>query len=81
MEGRTVVCYSCGREPEHVTGRLPCEELSGWLMVSHWKGRESVEHYSFCSAECLYQWSKSRIVEVPDVFLKSFDDQEWGKVE
>lgn len=42
-------------------------------MASHWKGKESVDHYSFCSVECLHEWLHGQITQVPDVFLKSFD--------
>jgi hypothetical protein len=73
LEG-TIMCHSCGREMEHMVGKLPCEELTGWFMVSYWKGRESIEHYSFCSADCLRDWLRDQSTKVPDAFLKSFDE-------
>ena len=76
MQGRNTVCYSCGKELEHRMGRLPCEELTGWFTISYWGGRESVDHYSFCSVDCLHDWLESQVTKVPEVFLKSFDEEE-----
>lgn len=75
MQERTVTCNSCGRELELMAGQLPCEELSGWVMVSFWKGKESVDHYSFCSVDCLHNWLGNQVTKVPDVFLKSFEEE------
>ena len=76
VQEKTITCSSCGKELEHTAGRMPCEELSGWFMLSHLKGKESVDHYSFCSADCLYEWSADQIIPVPDVFLKSFGEDD-----
>ncbi len=78
MQGRVIVCYGCGKELEHGTGRMPCEELEGWITISHWKGKESVDHYSFCSTQCLHQWVGDLFPRVPDVFLNSFGDEDIG---
>ncbi|MBM3132438.1 MAG: hypothetical protein FJZ95_05330 [Chloroflexi bacterium] len=75
MQGRVITCYTCGKELEHHTGLPPCEELAGWITVSFWKGKESVDHYSFCSAPCLQEWAEEQSTRIPEVFLKSFDDQ------
>jgi len=76
MQERAVICYSCGRELELAMGRLPCEQLDGWIMVSWLKGREAVDQYRFCSVDCLRDWLNSQITKVPDAFLKSFDEEE-----
>jgi len=76
VQEKTIICYSCGKELERIEGRMPCEDLSGWFMVSYLKGKESVDHYSFCSADCLYEWSRGQITSVPDVFLKSFEEDD-----
>ncbi len=76
MQGRLISCYSCGRELEHGMGRMPCEELEGWLTISHWKGKEMVDHYSFCSHRCLRQWVDQLFPRIPEVYLKSFDEQD-----
>jgi hypothetical protein len=46
--------------------------LNGWLMVSLWKGAETVEHYNFCSLSCLKTWADDQVPQVPNVFLKAF---------
>lgn len=76
MQGRRIICHSCGFELEHGTGRMPCEELEGWLTISHWKGKETVEHYNFCSPICLRQWIDRLFPPIPDVYLKSFNEQD-----
>jgi len=76
MRGWYVICGSCGRKVEHHHSEPPCEVLRGWLTVSCWKGLESVEHYSFCSLSCLQEWVESHVPKVPEVFLKSFSEEE-----
>lgn len=78
MQTGMITCYSCGRELEHRMGTPPCEELTGWITISHWKGKESVDHYNFCSPLCLKQWIEGQSTPIPDVFLKSFEeDGDW----
>ncbi len=43
-------------------------------MVSLWKGPELVEHYDFCSLHCLKVWIDSQIPEIPEAFLKAFQE-------
>ena len=74
MQGRNIICHSCGKELEHRMGRLPCEDLTGWFTISYWKGRESVDHYSFCSVNCLQMWMEDQVPRIPDVFLRSFGE-------
>jgi hypothetical protein len=52
----------------------PCEVLNGWFMVSRWKGPKVVEHYNFCSSTCLKTWIDAQVPQVPDVFLKAFEE-------
>ncbi len=66
------ICHSCGKTVEHTKEERPCEVLNGWLMVSQWKGPETVEHYNFCSLICLKTWADTQVPQVPDVFLKAF---------
>ena len=75
MVKRCWVCHSCGRKAEIGPEELPCEVLRGWLIVSNWKGLESVDHYSFCSLSCLQRWVDSQVPRVPEVFLKSLGEE------
>ncbi len=69
------VCHSCGRKVEFDQEELPCDVLSGWLMVSHMKGLEYVDSYSFCSFSCLQRWVASQVPEIPEIFLKSLGEE------
>jgi hypothetical protein len=69
------VCHSCGRKIEFSQEELPCDVLSGWLMVSHMTGLESVDSYSFCSFSCLKRWVTSQVPEIPEIFLKSLGEE------
>jgi len=60
----------CGKEER------PCDVLTGWLMLSLWKGPEKVEHYNFCSLVCLKIWLDTQVPKIPDVFLKAFKEGE-----
>ena len=74
MVSKRCECHSCGRKAEVSEEELPCEVLRGWLTVSNWKGLESVDHYSFCSLSCLQRWVDSQVPRVPEVFLKSLEE-------
>ena len=67
-------CHSCGKRVEHSAEERPCEVLNGWLMVSRWKGLEAIEHYNFCSFSCLKTWTDTQVPQVPEVFLKAFEE-------
>ncbi len=67
------VCHSCGERVECAAKQRPCEVLDGWLMVSLWKGPEAVEHYNFCSLNCLRTWVDAQLPQVPDAFLRAFE--------
>jgi hypothetical protein len=54
---------------------MPCEVLRGWFIISHLKGVESVEQKNYCSLDCLKRWLDSEFPDVPEVFLKSMEDQ------
>lgn len=68
------ICHSCGKTVEHTEAERPCEVLNGWLMVSRWKGPKVVEHYNFCSLTCLKKWADAQIPQIPNVFLKAFEE-------
>lgn len=76
MRGWYVICYFCGRKVEHHHSDPPCQVLGGWLTVSCWRGLESVDHYSFCSLSCVQGWVGSQVPSIPEVFLKSFAEEE-----
>ncbi len=67
------VCASCGERVECGVKQRPCEVLDGWLMVSLWKGPETVEHYNFCSLSCLRTWVDTQLPQVPEAFLRAFE--------
>lgn len=75
MARRCFTCHSCGKKVEFLGEEPPCKQLSGWLMVSHWEGKESANHYSFCSFVCLQKWSDDQVPKIPEVFLKSLGDE------
>lgn len=68
------ICHHCGKTVEHTPEERPCEVLTGWLMVSQWKGVGAVEHYNFCSFTCLKRWADAHAPQVPEVFLKAFEE-------
>lgn len=76
MQERVITCYSCNRELKRAEGRTPCEELAGWLTISYWQGKEAVDHYNFCSPKCLRQWMDDMFPPIPEVYLKSFDEND-----
>jgi len=79
---RVATCYSCGKRVEYTPcserGVLPedapCNVLSGWLTVSWWKGRGHVDHYDFCSIDCLFRWAEAEVPQIPKTFLDAFQD-------
>ncbi|MDY6912567.1 MAG: hypothetical protein SVM79_09440, partial [Chloroflexota bacterium] len=75
MQGNAVICHTCGKELRRSMERMPCEELVGWITVARWKGREAVDHNSFCSVDCMREWVDDLLPRVPKVFLESFDQR------
>ncbi len=71
-----LTCNSCGEGVECSPGEPPCEVLKGWFTVSQWEGPGAVSHYYFCSLSCLKSWVNNRVPKVPQVFLKSFGEDE-----
>jgi len=67
-------CFSCGRVVEGTPGEAPCHAFKGWLTVSRCKGVGSVEHHHFCSFKCLKDWVDTQMPNVPDIFLKYFNE-------
>jgi len=68
------VCHHCGERVEHTPEERPCEVLAGWLMVSQWKGVGTVEHFNFCSFTCLKRWADAQVPQVPEVFIRAFEE-------
>lgn len=68
MQNGYFVCHSCGKKVKRALEKPPCEALSGWFTVAHWKGPGSVDHYSFCSCVCLKAWADT------EIFLKSIEE-------
>lgn len=77
---KMAICYSCGKRAEYT----PCYErgtsledtrcnvLIGWLTVSRWKGKGSVDQYDFCSISCLQKWVEAQMPRIPKTFLDAF---------
>ena len=76
MLGRCSVCSLCGVKVELSKDELPCEALNGWLIVSLLKGAESIERHSFCSRDCLRKWLEAESPQVPDIFIRSMDEED-----
>ena len=74
MQKGCSICHSCGKKVEFTSDEPPCKALSGWLIVSHSRGPESVSHYSFCSFTCLQRWVDAQVPKIPEVFLKSLGE-------
>jgi hypothetical protein len=70
------VCHNCGEIVECSEEERPCEVLKGWLMVTLLKGPKSGEHYDFCSLMCLKAWVDAQVPQVPNIFLKAFEEEE-----
>lgn len=76
MQKECFTCHSCDKRVEFTPEEPPCMALSGWLMLSHWQGLESVDHYTFCSLTCLRRWLNAQVPQIPEAFLKSFGEKE-----
>jgi len=70
------ICRTCGKKVETGEAKPPCEVLKGWVMATQWKDFESVNQYVFCSFSCLKRWVDPKVPNVPDVFIKSFVEDE-----
>ncbi|MCX6012070.1 MAG: hypothetical protein NTV30_01375 [Chloroflexi bacterium] len=77
MEPRAFICQTCGKEVDNIQDKAPCEVLQGWLMVTNWKGHENVDQIVFCSYSCLKRWVDSKTPNIPDIFMKSFEDDDY----
>ena len=76
LEIKYFVCRSCGKKVEISEAKPPCEVLKGWIMATQWQDLQSVNQYVFCSFSCLKRWVDSKVLSVPDVFIRSFGDDE-----
>jgi hypothetical protein len=72
---RVLYCDSCGKKLEICPGGQCSEEEREWLTLSFWKGMGATAHYSFCSMDCVRRWQDKHNPKVPEVFLKSFNDE------
>ena len=75
MGQESFICHSCGKKVEYSGRRRLFETLNGWVMISLFKGPGAVEHHNFCSLTCLKTWLDSQTPEVPNVFLKAFEQE------
>lgn len=77
---KMAICYSCGKrvaytpccEREALPEDARCNVLGGWLTVTRWKGKGSVDQYDFCSFSCLQKWVEAQIPKIPETFLDAF---------
>ena len=76
MEKKHFICHSCGKKAESSLEKPPCEALAGWVMATHWKEFESVDQHIFCSFSCLKRWVDTNVPKIPDVFIKSFGEED-----
>lgn len=74
-EGKFVVCRCCGKRMRIPPGEPPCHFMEGWLTLSRWQGPHVVKHYNFCSLTCLKFWVEKELPEIPQVFLKSLEEE------
>ncbi len=84
MQNRNyVTCHCCGKKAEYTEcsdmsappDDARCKVLDGWLTVSYWTGLRSINHYDFCSFNCLQKWLESQVPRVPDTFLEAFGEE------
>jgi hypothetical protein len=75
-EIKQFICLTCGKKVETSEIEPPCEVLMGWVMATEWKECESVIQHMFCSFSCLKRWVDTSVPAVPDVFMKSFSENE-----
>jgi len=74
MQKRCLICSSCGKRMEFSPQERLCEVFRGWLTVAQWKGLGAVEHYNFCSFTCLKRWVDRQVPQIPEVFLRTFEE-------
>ena len=67
-------CHACGRQVEMAPGQALGDALSGWVIVSRLRDKDSFDRFSFCSMCCLQQWVQRQVPVIPDIFLHSLDD-------
>jgi hypothetical protein len=66
-------CDFCGKVIEFSPAGHSPSSLEKWFTLTYWEGIGAVNHYSFCSLDCLRAWLDKHHTQVPDVYLKSFD--------
>jgi len=74
-EKKFVVCHSCGRRMRVPAGEPPCHFMGGWLTLTRWRHPHVVKQYNFCSLTCLKLWVDKELPEIPQVFLKSLEEE------
>ncbi|MDD4874209.1 MAG: hypothetical protein PHE15_04470 [Dehalococcoidales bacterium] len=75
MVNQYCICYSCGMERVFSPNELACDILDGWFIVSRFTGKSSVAKYNFCSYYCLQEWIISQSSCVPEIFIKSINEE------
>ena len=73
MARESFVCHACGKRVEYGGKERLFKTLNGWVIVSLFKSSGTVEHYNFCSLTCLKTWLDTQVPQVPNVFLKAFE--------
>jgi len=59
-------------------GQALGDALSGWVIVSSMRDRDSFDRFSFCSMCCLHHWVQQQVPVIPEVFLHSIDDSPYS---
>jgi hypothetical protein len=75
MVNQYCICCTCGAERVFGPNEPACDILDGWFIVSRFTGKSTVTRYSFCSYECLKEWTVSQTSCVPEIFIKSINEE------
>ena len=73
---RSCICQSCGLKVELQPGEMPCQALKNWFVITRFQETEQIGRYSFCSLHCLKDWVESEMPRIPEIFLRSMDEED-----